>query len=720
MSSYRRITASPAARHDDDVSMGDMVEVHRPQSCDQLSAAGKAVVRQGTTVSRDQLPEWFVKMVDRMETTEQDVQALIEALKKEGVSVQTDMQNVKNLYQEMSGIMQNAYDVVIGQGDIDRELNQTAIVRLIQSSNEFSSQVWNALGELATDAQEKQTANYQAVQQLNIRVQIINDYLQGFSNHQQGWNFGVEGWAATKNQADQQRDEQIRLLAHNEQEQQRRLLEYETERENEKKEIIDKVIQRVMDMTANNQPMDAQSLADAVQDEPQRRTVSPSIFQVAVDTNLPPSRNDTPPPAAGGNGGRGNGPPRRRVTIPPPEPSDDGQGRPGQPERPPRQKTREEREAEEDATRFLTSIIDKIQGPRDAPKRPKMPELKAPQFFSGKDKTLLRAWWMSVQDYVETYATSWPDEDAQVKWVGSLFTHKALAWHQERRKSIQKQKLKDTWAAFSSAFEARFEDKREAQKDVKRITELQYDGDIDDYITKLEDLNMRVGALGPMFRNVIWEAMTPAIKKMVYQRCGEVPNDDVALIHAVKEAAHVVEGLNEELGYTKKKTLEVRGERKDKGKEREAARPREVQQKDRKVKDKGSKKEFAGKKDRKSDKPAVYASGREALQGVPQAEIDKHKKEKADCWRCGRSGHKMYDCYAKKTVGGTELTKDGKVASSGKRKRDDDEIGEQEKPKEKKKAKTAAVRQDNEDMDMPDAQPRIWELEEDQNMESDF
>jgi hypothetical protein len=83
-----------------------------------------------------------------------------------------------------------------------------------------------------------------------------------------------------------------------------------------------------------------------------------------------------------------------------------------------------------------------------------MPEMKAPQIFTGKDKTLFRAWWMSVQDYVEIYSSAFPDEDAQVKWVGSLFSHKALSWHQERHKAIKSQGLKDNWAAFSSAIEA--------------------------------------------------------------------------------------------------------------------------------------------------------------------------------------------------------------------------------------------------------------------------
>jgi hypothetical protein len=83
----------------------------------------------------------------------------------------------------------------------------------------------------------------------------------------------------------------------------------------------------------------------------------------------------------------------------------------------------------------------------------------------------------------------------------------------------------------------------------------------------------------------------------------------------------------------------------------------------------------------------------------------------------------MYECYAKKTVGGTELSSGGKTASLGKRKRDKEEDNDKEQEKSKgkdKKAKTSAVRQDDEDIDLPDAQPRIWELEDSDDMESDF
>jgi hypothetical protein len=83
----------------------------------------------------------------------------------------------------------------------------------------------------------------------------------------------------------------------------------------------------------------------------------------------------------------------------------------------------------------------------------------------------------------------------------------------------------------------------------------------------------------------------------------------------------------------------------------------------------------------------------------------------------------MYECYAKKTVGGTELSSGGKTASLGKWKRDKEEDNDKEQEKSKgkdKKAKTSAMRQDDEDINLPDAQPRIWELEDSDNMESDF
>jgi hypothetical protein len=58
----------------------------------------------------------------------------------------------------------------------------------------------------------------------------------------------------------------------------------------------------------------------------------------------------------------------------------------------------------------------------------------------------------------------------------------------------------------------------------------------------------------------------------------------------------------------------------------------------------------------RSDKEKKFQNNREALAGIPQAEIDQHKADKASCWRCGRNSHHTLECFANKTSKGTELT----------------------------------------------------------------
>jgi hypothetical protein len=138
-------------------------------------------------------------------------------------------------------------------------------------------------------------------------------------------------------------------------------------------------------------------------------------------------------------------------------------------------------------------------------------------------------------------------------------------------------------------------------------------------------------------------------------------------------------------------------------------------QKGDKPKDKGQRpvKEATGAKKGTEKKPSLWKSGKEAYEGVPQAEIDDHKAKGVDCRRCGRDSHNTYECYARKTIAGTDLpvhpSKKGSSAAT-KRKQTDD----QETP-EPKKGKVAAVI----DHDAAMEQARIWEIDSDCEM-SDF
>jgi hypothetical protein len=109
--------------------MSNTVNIYCPKTWEQLK--GYDTSSQAATVDRDQLPQWFIRMVEHMNVTERDVQGLFHTLQQEGVTMQANISQMKALYQEMAAMMQTAYDVIIKCGDIEKELNYAAILHLV-------------------------------------------------------------------------------------------------------------------------------------------------------------------------------------------------------------------------------------------------------------------------------------------------------------------------------------------------------------------------------------------------------------------------------------------------------------------------------------------------------------------------------------------------------------------------------------------------------------
>jgi hypothetical protein len=78
------------------------------------------------------------------------------------------------------------------------------------------------------------------------------------------------------------------------------------------------------------------------------------------------------------------------------------------------------------------------------------------------------------------------------------------------------------------------------------------------------------------------------------------------------------------------------------------------------------------KKDQKKKRDFKFGNIKEALKGIDEELIAKHKEAKANCWRCEREGHYTLEYFAKTTEKGVEVTK-STVSVTQKRKRDDDE-----------------------------------------------
>jgi hypothetical protein len=89
----------------------------------------------------------------------------------------------------------------------------------------------------------------------------------------------------------------------------------------------------------------------------------------------------------------------------------------------------------------------------------------------------------------------------------------------------------------------------------------------------------------------------------------------------------------------------------------------------------------------KKHKEKKYASTKEAIKGISEELIQKHKSAGACCWRCDQSNHYIMECNAKTAENGDSLEKPT-ISSQNKRKRNNDD----EESKHMKKEKRAAIR----------------------------
>jgi hypothetical protein len=107
------------------------------------------------------------------------------------------------------------------------------------------------------------------------------------------------------------------------------------------------------------------------------------------------------------------------------------------------------------------------------------------------------------------------------------------------------------------------------------------------------------------------------------------------------------------------------------------------------------------------------SSTKEALDGISEELIQKHKGTNAICWWCGYSNHDTTECYAKPADSGESL-EILTVNSQRKRQRNNEEYQVNIENTNTKKAKTAAARVETEIA----ADRRICEMDTD--AEEDF
>ena len=285
----------------------------------------------------------------------------------------------------------------------------------------------------------------------------------------------------------------------------------------------------------------------------------------------------------------------------------------------------------------LRSVLEHT--PKDRGKRLPM---SRPELFDGSHAAF-RLWWEKLRDYMGINSPSLPTDLLKIQTVGMYMKGGAYSWYQTRRRRMEAKGHADDWESFKSAVIERFTDRMERRKDFQKMRDLEYKGNVQAYLATLEEMNDRVGMTGEVLKDTIATAISPEMHRNIFMRYGRFPTSDADLLEAVREAGVIEEEIllsatqikkkkeAKEPSSTGKTTKDQRNSKDSKG----TGQPPPI------AKDQGTvnrpKKDF-------SHLPRVWEKMTDALKGVDQKQVDKFKKLRKDCWRCGWDGHRTVNC----------------------------------------------------------------------------
>jgi len=266
-------------------------------------------------------------------------------------------------------------------------------------------------------------------------------------------------------------------------------------------------------------------------------------------------------------------------------------------------------------------------------------KMRDPGEFDGKPKSDFRSWWRMVEAYFRCYPNTL---DAQrIAWVGSLLTNEAREWHLARE---LRTRLQDTWNAYSEAIQEQYLDPEEASTAYDTLAALRYKGDIKAYLVTLEALNHQAQITGQPLRKMVDLALPSEIISMRFNQNPRPLLEDGPFLSATYEAGRHYESL--------KKLMQQKATF---NKDHSGSNAGASKLGPNKVSSKEGTTDAVPKVPVPGNGKKIYASWKDALAGVPAADLAAHKAAKASCFRCGRDNHHSTECYARTTTGGSAL-----------------------------------------------------------------
>jgi hypothetical protein len=211
----------------------------------------------------------------------------------------------------------------------------------------------------------------------------------------------------------------------------------------------------------------------------------------------------------------------------------------------------------------------------------------------------------------------------------------------------------DNWTAYWAAAKMLFKNEPEITESTRQIRSIKYTGHISNYLEQLTDLNSRVEYTGQSIRDQITDEMHSEIVDLMYT-IELLPMEDEEFLQVLKRAGKRIE--HKEQTHVKAKSPFHKSYSDEISKQLFKENKEKIDKK-KKKNSINSENNRMEKKAQKKTRDFKFRSIKEALKGIMEELIAKDTEAKAYSSRCGRDGHYMQECYAKKTEEGVDIMK---------------------------------------------------------------
>ena len=684
----------------------DMLRLEYPRSITEIV---EFTVVNDETVEVHDPPVWMTQMIHQYTSARRDLVRLYEACGNTFDRNDRRIRDIEQNYQVLADGIRYVYDQAKSDSVVTRDWIQTELTATAQATQEMSQQLWQVI--LAKNEEDEKRDLLQGQERSRLQDALAFHQAAAIQRDHEmaAYRRNLEAWAEKQQATTQQ------------------LMAGQQALQSEVAAAQAAVRQVATQATAPQAAIP--SFLQAVPSRPPRTsrpTVAADIEGTGTTRGAPPAQipaatatvTEAPaaqpprPEATGGAAGAPpNQPPRPPVAgaagAPPPGGSPGGStpstptsrgGHDGDDNR----ENRNAREAREFA-QILAEAMATAQQDRPQPaQRTTVAKLKIkePEKFDGKPKTPFRSWWESVQEFTAFH----PDtaERQWITWVGTLLSDEAKEWHQHRRRTLRGN---DTWAGYQAAIQEEYHDPREAADAFVKLEKLRYQGDIKAYLTAFRALNIHAGSTGQGLQRLIDLAMPDDILEMRASQFRGVLNDDEGFLAATYEAGR----QRERLKALKAERNEARGGQPRSGGSGSGSGTGKDQREPRgqgRQRTEGSDKRGQTARQQRQEPTGGqrWQGTAHALVGVPQSEVAQHKEARAKCWRCGYNSHNTRSCYARKTIGGSDLPEapaPAAAAASSKRKCEEQELVHEDAPTPKHSRTSAAKVEEDVKEDIP-------------------